>query len=212
MLRTPVLLGVAASLLTLVGASTSGAQEQPVAPSVIPSKQVETSGLRAGNKIRFRTIAYDAAGHTTVCRASVAEISGDTVVLGAAVNRQFLRPALSCPLHTFLPGEITEASVLRGNRGSRLGHAGLGALTGAVAGAIFARVSNSRRPAGSNHEDDGIIAALSIEAGTVAGGLVGVLLPAGERWERIRNIPPVRVAGLALRPGVRVAVGPRNGP
>lgn len=201
---TRVLLGVAVSLVSAVGASTSGAQEQPV----IPSTQVETSGLRAGSKIRFRTIAYDTAGRTTTCRASVAAISGDTAVLGPAVNRQLLRPARSCPSHTFLPGEITEASVLRGNRGSRLGHAGLGALTGAVAGAIYARISTSRRPAGSNHEDDGILAIVSIEAGTVAGGLVGLFLPAGEQWKQIRNIPPIRIAGLALHPGVRVAVGP----
>lgn len=204
---TPVLLGVAASLLSVVGASTSGAQEQSVPPA-----QVETSGLRAGSEIRFRTIAYDTAGHTTTCRGSVADISGDTAVLGAAVNRQFLRPALNCPSHAFLPGEITEASVLVRNRGSRLGHAGLGALTGAVVGAIYARISTSRGPSDRSHEDDGILAVVSVEAGAVAGGLVGLLLPAGEQWKRIGNIPPIRIAGLALQPGVRVAVGPRKSP
>lgn len=185
----PVLLGVAASLVLVLVASASGAQERPATPSATP-QAAETSGLHAGDRIVMRTLAFDTAGSSTTCRASVTRVSGDTAVLDEAVNPQFLRRSRGCPSHTFLPGEITELSVIRGDRGSRVVHTVLGALTGAAAGAIYATVSSNRRPAGSNHEDDGLIAVLSVEVGAVAGGLVGIFLPAGNKWERIRHIPP----------------------
>ncbi|MGI9089859.1 MAG: hypothetical protein ACR2GG_02010 [Gemmatimonadaceae bacterium] len=200
------------ALHTIVAAVVTGAAITAAATAGAQQSAPSSSALAVGDEIRLRTVVFDTTGSGVTCDASVASVKADTAVLDQAAARRFLRPSLVCPSHAFAPGDITELSVVRGDRGSRLSHAGLGAVAGAFLGGVYARISTSGGGPNRNHEDDGIIAVVGVEIGALAGGLVGLALPAGKRWERVRNIPPIRIARFTLHPGVRVAMSPPTGP
>ncbi|MGI8547558.1 MAG: hypothetical protein ACR2M1_09515, partial [Gemmatimonadaceae bacterium] len=195
-MRLPHTLATIVATAICAGAGVAGAQKS--APS--------SSALAVGDNIRLRTAVYDTVGSPVTCAGSVASISGDTAVLNGANEHRFLRPSLSCPSHVFAPGEITALTVVRGDRGSRLRHAGLGALGGALVGGVVGRIAdyrhcNQKYCSSDDREAGGIITMLLIGAGAIVGGTVGLALPAGKQWERVENIPPLRIARFTLRPG-----------
>ena len=159
---------------------------------------------RPGEQVRVRIVSSETARIGTLCAGSVAAVVGDTVVLG--------QPR-SCPGGSHLAA----LRIARGDRGSRLAHTGLGLVGGALVGGIFAKlavgdgcVSDVCAPA-----DGAYAAAIVTMAGAVAGGLVGALvgvaLPAGQQWVETAGTRPLVVAGVEVRPGVRVSLDDRAG-
>ena len=150
----------------------------------------------------MRIVSSETARIGTRCAGSVAAVLGDTVVLG--------QPR-SCPGGSHL----ASLHVARGDRGSRLAHTGLGLVGGALVGGVFAKlavgdgcVSDACAPV-----DGAYVAAIATMAGVVAGGvvgaLIGVALPAGRQWVEVAGTRPLVVAGLEVRPGLRVSLDDR---
>ena len=105
--------------------------------------------------------------------------------------------------------------VARGHDGSRLAHAALGLVGGAVAGGIIARVTAGDGCVIEGCDDGDLVVAIKtvigVAAGGVIGAVVGALLPAGPRWLTETATRPVRVAGLELHPELRVSLDVRRG-
>ena len=159
---------------------------------------------RAGEQVRVRIVSSETATIGLRCAGSVAAVVGDTVVLG--------QPR-TCPGGSHL----AELSVSRGSHGSRLAHTALGFVGGALAGGILARIS-----AGDGCTGEGctpaegayavtIMTVIGTAAGAVVGALIGAALPAGPRWLEATAPRPLVVAGLEVRPGVRVSFDDRSG-
>ena len=159
---------------------------------------------RPGEQVRVRIVSSETARIGTMCAGSVAAVVGDTVVLG--------QPR-SCPGGS----HVAELRIGRGDRGSRLAHTALGFVGGALAGGILMRIavgdgcqSDVCAPADGAYVAS-IATAVGAAAGAVIGALVGVALPAGPKWLDATNAGPLRVAGVELRPGVRVSLDDRAG-
>ena len=99
---------------------------------------------------------------------------------------------------------------------SPLAHTALGLVGGAVAGGLFARLSAGDGCVIDAVCDDGdyvvgIMTMAGTVGGAVVGAVVGALLPAGPRWLRDTATRPLRVAGVELRPELRVSFDDRRG-
>jgi len=163
--------------------------------------QDTTAAVRPGTLVRLRTRRADAHGHAVRCEARVSEVRGDTLTV-TNVSRWG-----GCPRQTYAPSDVASLEVSRGHRGSRLAHAGIGLLGGALVGGTlgWALIGDGCETSGC---DDGdlavaIVTFLGVVTGGVTGTIVGVALPAGPKWAPLSADTPVRVAGLALRPSVR---------
>ena len=135
-------------------------------------------------------------GH--LCIAWLGAVAGDTLVL----NR-----SESCARGD----HVARVRVHTDDRGSRLKHAAVGLVAGAVVGGLFGRVAagdGCAAPGGC--DDGGYVVGVMTMAGTVTGALVGVtagaLLPAGRRWVDLRGERPIRVGAVDLRPALRVSL------
>lgn len=189
--RHPLVAGLLVLPAASLGAqvpSASGGASAPDTATVGARVQARIVGAAADAPVR-------ALGRR--CEGTVARLAGDTLVLA---------PGGACPAGAYL----ADVRVQRGHRGSRLGHAGLGLLGGIVLGGAVARLAagDGCRVAGCS---DGDYAVAVVTLGGVllgggAGALIGAVLPAGPRWVPL-GAQPLRVAGLSLRPGVRVVVG-----
>jgi hypothetical protein len=162
----------------------------------------QSGPLHVGDRLRFRR-ADGAATRRPWCMGRLTAHAGDTLVLIDAGR---------CLRGTVPAGAVADLSVARGDRGPRSTHAFLGFLGGAAAGGLLARLAAGDGCRVPGCGPDGgyavaILTTLGVGAGAVVGGVVGLALPAGPRWVPVGPARPVRVAGLALRPGLRLARG-----
>ena len=158
--------------------------------------------LRPGEQVQVRVVGPATAPVGLRCAGSVAALAGDTVVLGQPRG---------CPAGSY----DADLRVARGHDGSRLAHAALGLVGGAVAGGIIARVTAGDGCVIEGCDDGDLVVAIKtvigVAAGGVIGAVVGALLPAGPRWLTETATRPVRVAGLELHPELRVSLDVRRG-
>jgi hypothetical protein len=163
--------------------------------------QDTTAAVRPGTLVRLRTRQADVHGHAVRCEARVSEVRGDTLTV-TNVSRWG-----GCPRQTYAPSDVASLEISRGHRGSRLAHAGLGLLGGAIVGATlgWALIGDGCETSGCDDGDFAvaIVTFLGVVTGGVTGTIVGVALPAGPKWAPLPADTPVRVAGLALRPSIR---------
>lgn len=135
---------------------------------------------RPGEQVQVRILGSDDAIEQR-CRGWIAALAQDTVILG--------HPR-SCPRGRY----TADIRVARGTHGSRLAHASVGFLVGALAGGVVARVT-----AGSpcRCPDGGYVIGIRPLFGTAAGALVGATLGAvmssGPRWLQETTARPLRV-------------------
>ena len=139
-------------------------------------------------------------GH--LCIAWLGAVAGDTLVLNRSESCARGDHVARVRVHTY-------------DRGSRLKHAAVGLVAGAVVGGLFGRVAAGNGCAAPGGCDDaGFAVAVITMAGTVTGALVGVvagaLLPAGRRWVDLRGERPIRVGAVELRPALRVSLDERR--
>jgi hypothetical protein len=157
---------------------------------------------RAGERVRVRIVGSETASIGLRCTGSVAAVDEDTVVLG--------QPR-TCPVGLHL----ADLRVARGSHGSRLAHAALGFVGGALAGGILARISAGDGCAGEGCTPAegaysvAIVTAIGTGVGAAVGTLIGIALPAGPKWLDATATGPLRVAGVEVRPGVRVSFDER---
>lgn len=191
----------AAAVLALLAPPASMAGAQPRSDSA--------SLVNVGDLVQLRGRPADARSAGSECEGRVAT-AGDTLVIeGAATNRL-------CPRWVYAPGTVAQLRVARGRRGSRLAHAGIGALVGAAVGAGLAYAAVGTDDCTDSSCDDIRYALAIFGGGTFGtiGALIGALLPAGPRWVTVPVGGPVRIAGLTAQPAVRVgsAGGPMRTP
>jgi hypothetical protein len=195
---TRLALTLALSVPAALGAQAGA---QPAAPDSAPV------GVRAGETVRLQARSRDAEGRRIDCDARVSALVADTLVL-ENVGRWS-----PCPRRAYAPDDVASLRVMRGHRGSRLMHAGVGLLIGAAVGGVtgYALAGGScEAGCGSDGDIEAVILTfLGITGGGATGLLVGALLPAGPQWVTVPAGTPVRVAGLELRPAVRVGLARR---
>ena len=135
------------------------------------------------------------------CRAWLGAVAGDTLLL----NR-----SESCRTGS----HVARLRVHTDDRGSRLQHAGVGLLAGAVVGGLIGRVSAGDGCTIAGCDEGGFAIGVITLVGTVTGALVGVVvgtaLPAGRRWVDLEGERPIRVGAFDLRPAVRVSLDERR--
>ena len=152
----------------------------------------------ADERVRFRPSVT--AGRRW-CDGRVALVAGDTLVVAGARG---------CPSGELRQASIADVRIARGDHGSRLTHAVLGVLGGAVVGGGIGRLAAGDGCRRSGCSDGGyavgVLTGVGLYAGALVGGTIGLALPAGTRWVAVRVPRHVRVAGLVLRPDVRLIV------
>jgi hypothetical protein len=169
------------------------------AASRVSAQALGAAPPRAGDHVRVRVTSPPDGPVGLQCEAPVAAVVADTLALARAGR---------CPAGAY----VGRVEVWRGDRGSRAAHASVGLVGGAVLGGLAGRliVGDGCRVAGCDGGTSvAIFTVLGGAAGALVGGVVGALLPAGPQWVPAGGARPVRVAGLAVRPALRVALGPR---
>jgi hypothetical protein len=156
---------------------------------------------RVGELVEARIVGQSDSVTGQPCRAWLGALAGDTLVL----NR-----SASCPRGS----HDARVRIHTDDHGSRLKHAGVGLLAGAVTGGLFGRIvagDGCTVPGGC--DDAGFAIGVITMAGTMAGALVGVLvgvaMPAGRRWVQLDGEHTIRVGSVDLRPTVRVSLDER---
>lgn len=135
------------------------------------------------------------------CIAWLGALAGDTLVL----NR-----SESCARGS----HVARVRVHSDDRGSRLKHAGVGLLAGAVTGGLIGRIVAGDGCTIPGCDDGGLAIGVITLAGTAAGGLLGVVvgaaMPAGRRWVQLEGERPIRMGSVDLRPTLRVSLDERR--
>jgi hypothetical protein len=163
------------------------------------SKAAAQSEPRSGEQVRGKIIQPVTAALGAECTGAVQGVERDTIIVSSSEG---------CPRESHL-GDLR---VARGSRGSRLVHAVAGSLVGGITGAVAARTRGRGRCENSGCVGDdqayvaGIRTMVYAAAGMAVGAGLGAALPAGPRWIRTAVGRPVRVAGMALRPEVRLSL------
>ena len=156
---------------------------------------------RVGELVEARIVGQSDSVSAQLCKAWIGAVVGDTLVL----NR-----SSSCARGS----HVARVRIHTDDHGSRLKHAGVGLLAGAVTGGLFGRIvagDGCTDPGGC--DDAGFAIGVITMAGTMAGALVGVLvgvaMPAGRRWVQLQGDRPIRVGSVDLRPTVRLSLDAR---
>jgi hypothetical protein len=154
-----------------------------------------------GELVEARIVGQSDSVSAELCKAWIGAVVGDTLVL----NR-----ASSCARGS----HVARVRIHTDDHGSRLKHAGVGLLAGAVTGGLFGRIvagDGCTDPGGC--DDAGFAIGVITMAGTMAGALVGVLvgvaMPAGPRWVQLQGDRPIRDGSVELRPTVRLSLDAR---
>ena len=178
---------LAAALLTTLPAGA-----QPAAPGA-------AGRPRAGDRVRARAAGPAGWPADTWCEARVAAVLGDTLRLAATAG--------GCPPGAYA-GDVQVALRDAGDRGT---HVGIGLLGGLAVGGALGRLIVGNGCLVSPCDGGAsvfIYTVLGAGAGALAGAVAGATLPAGTQWAPVGAGRPLRVAGLAVHPGVRVALRP----
>ncbi len=199
-------LTAAATAAALGGTSAPLAAQivPPIAPPIASSPTYATGrDVRVGDRARIRTVGRDANGWRVDCEGRVTAIVGDTVVIENASRWS------GCPRKLYDASELSQTEFAYRSRGSRVLHTVAGTGIGAAVGVVGGLLSYGGTDCAFGDCDEeyaGIATVLFGMLGGAAGGVIGLLMPAGPRWEALRTLAPVRVAGLAVRPSVRLRV------
>lgn len=155
---------------------------------------------RGGELVEARIVGQADSVLGQVCSAWLGAVAGDTLVL----NR-----STSCAKGS----HVARVRVYTDDHGSRLKHAGVGLLSGAVAGGLLGALAAGDGCRIDGCDDGGLAVAVITTAGTVAGGLIGVVvgvaMPAGRRWIQLDGERAIRVGSVDLRPAMRVSLDER---
>ena len=174
-------------LLTVAPAERAAAQDEPTP--------------QPGERVQVRIVGPETQLVGMRCEGWVDAVAGDTIVLGRQRD---------CPRGS----HVAVLRVARGDRGSRLAHAGLGLLGGGLVGGIVGRVAAGDGCRISGCDDGELAVVITTVGGAVAGAALGTLLgalrPAGPQWLTETATRPLRVAGLDVRPTLHVSVGGRG--
>jgi hypothetical protein len=150
----------------------------PVETSIPPVRAVAPSTIAPGATIRFvvGTDSLPTVGH-------LSKLTADSLILEQCAHCARLR---------YGTHEISGLEVHRGS--SRARHFGHGVVFGALAGLIVAVLVDAQ-PCHSDGCGIGIAAfIIGPPEGALIGGIIGVILPTGERWEPV--VPQQRSARL----------------
>ncbi len=147
-----------------------------------------------GEPLRLEIVGPASAPVGARCSGRVTNASQDTLLVIAGG---------SCARGSYL----ADLHVIRGDRGSRVTHVGLGAFAGGLAGAIAARIGGKNSRTGEI--DTGKLWG-GLAIGALAGGAVGYAMPSGPLWVRAGTPRPLRVIGMNVRPALQVAVARRD--
>ena len=158
--------------------------------------RIRDTAVYVGDTLRLRL----ATPQAVECTAPLRAIASDTLVVGAV--------ARGCPSGTF----TADVRMYRGQHAGRLKQTIGGAGAGmAVLGFVGYLLAECQHP-GCERDP----ALVGLGDGIILGGLlgagVGALLPTGPIWDTIgtRKSRTVRIAGLALNPGLRLAIATRR--
>lgn len=190
---------VGATCAIVLAAALSGA------PAMARAQASDVVPPRVGETVRVRSPLVDGRGYRVECRGTVTSVAGDTLVLEGSTA------ANACPRRLYPADSVQRLHVARGHRGSRLAHAAIGLVGGAVFGGILGRAVAGDGCRVSGCDDGGLAIAILTVVGTIGGGtvglVVGALVPAGPRWVPVYGEPTVRVASDRAPAGVGVRVG-----
>jgi len=173
MLRPAIVgtVGVALLVSTTV-AACSGGGTPPVETGISPVRAVAPSTIGAGATIRFVVVtdSLPIVGH-------LSKLTADSLIIERCAHCDRLR---------YGTREISRLEVHRGSsRGRHFGH---GLVFGALAGLSIAVIDNARP---CHALDTDVCGFRVIEFfvgppfGALLGGIIGVALPTGERWEPV---------------------------
>jgi hypothetical protein len=176
MLRPAIIRTVSVALLVIMTVVACSGGAPPVETGIPPVGAVTPSTIAPGATIRF------VAG--TDSRLIVGHLSSLTA------DSLIIDPCANCDRLRYGTREISRLEVLRGS--SRGRHFAVGLLFGAFAG-LIAAVLNSAQACHTDVcglRDLGFI--IGPPFGALIGGIIGVSLPTGERWEPVAAQRPVQ--------------------
>jgi hypothetical protein len=181
----------AAVILGAIGFAASVSAQEPT-PSPAP-------GLAPGARIRVSAVGLTTPTTPTTRSGTVAWVRGDTIAFRPDGVRQDTVPLMAVPM-----GHIERLDVSRGLHRHTLAGLGLGALGGALLGAGFGAVQESRSndpyPIGGVRDWE-IGAGLGVGAGLVLGTVIGTLIDT-ERWARVSGYAVGRMSVVPLPHGI----------
>jgi hypothetical protein len=171
--RPPIVRTVSVALLVIMAGAACSGGSPPVETGISPARAVAPSTVAHGAIIRFvlGTDSLPTVGH-------LSKLSADSLIIERCANCVRLR---------YGTGEINRLEVLRGSsRGRHFAH---GLVLGALAGLLVAGL-NYARPCHALDSD--VCGARTFglflygpPVGALIGGIIGVALPTGERWEPV---------------------------
>jgi hypothetical protein len=169
MLKPPIVRTASVALLvSMTVVACSGGVPQ-VETGIPPGRAVAPSTIAPGATIRFvlRTDSQLRLAH-------LGKLTADSLIVDQCTGCDRLR---------YGTGELSRLQVLSGS--SRLRHFAIGFAAGALAGVIAATVNNAL-PCHTDVCDLRLLGFIYGPAiGAVIGGIVGMVLPTGERWEPV---------------------------
>jgi hypothetical protein len=172
MLRPPIVRTASVALFVSVTIVACSGGAPPVETGIAPGRAVAPSTIAPGATIRF------AVGTDSLLRlAHLGKLTADSLIVDQCTNCDRLRYGTS---------EISRLEVLRGS--SRGKHFAVGFGIGALAGLIIAGL-NYARPCHALDTDVCGFRAFGFiygpPVGALIGGIIGLALPTGERWEPV---------------------------
>jgi len=155
------------------------------------------AGPRIGDRLQLRARLPDRRAWWVDCDGRLAARAADTLVIATTASDRV------CPHQLYPANTVARLRVAGRDRGSRLAHAGIGALIGAVVAGTVAYITadqSCRRGEcgeGEGHWVAGAFAVIGGFGGGALGAGFGALVPAGRQWERVARTGPVRVTDAA---------------
>jgi len=148
-----------------------------------------------GEPLRLEVVGPSSAPVGKRCSGRVTSVAQDTLVVLSGGD---------CARGSYL----ADLHVIRGDRGSRVDHVGLGVLVGGALGALSVRLGNNRDPNTGQLQRGKLWTFLGL--GALAGGAAGYAFPSGPAWVHAGSPRPLRVVGMELRPGLEVSLRDRR--
>lgn len=134
------------------------------------------------------------------CLGRVGRIDADSLIIASSPG---------CAAGALSNAERTGLQVMRGDRGSRLGHFAIGLVTGALVGGVGGMLlAPNDCPTSScwfRGLDVVLYGTVGALGGMAAGAVTGFVWPSGPTWLPVVETRTVRLGGLSLRPALGVA-------
>lgn len=187
MLEPPIVRAVSVALIVSMTSAACSGGAPPVETGIPPVSAVAPSTIAKGATIRF-VVGTDSL---PIIR-HLGKLTADSLILERCANCDRLRYGIR---------EISRLEVLRGS--SRRRHFAVGLGVGALAGVVGAAVNN----AAPCHTDVCDLRLLGFffgpAIGALAGGIIGIALPTGQRWEPVAAAIAARIPfARETNPGV----------